>query len=125
MKVLIGYDGSDYSKRALDQAIKFVKALDDSITVLNVFEPMDTEAKGLEILQEVENAKLKNAEIKYDLKTEGNEEIAYTLCKIAEDETYDLLAIGRRGLGRLHTWLYGSVADKVFSAATCPVLIVP
>jgi nucleotide-binding universal stress UspA family protein len=125
MKVLVGYDGSDYSKRALDQAIVITKALGGTITVLNVFDLINTEEKGAMMLGDIEKDKLKDAVVDYKLRMEGSDQIAYTLCKIAEDEGFDLIAIGRKGDGIVHTWLYGSVADKVFSAAPCPVLIVP
>jgi nucleotide-binding universal stress UspA family protein len=125
LKVLVGYDGSDYAKRALDQAIVITKALGGTITVLNVFDLIDTEDKGLRMLDEIEKEKLKNAGVDYELRMEDSDQIAYTLCKIAEDEGFDLIAIGRKGESIVHTWLYGSVADKVFSSAPCPVLIVP
>jgi len=125
MKILVGYDGSDYAKRALDQAISISKALEGTITVLNVFDLIESEAKGLRMLDDIEKVKLKDAGVDYELRVEGSDKIAYTLCKIAEDENYDLIAIGRKGDSIVRTWLYGSVADKVFSAAPCPVLIAP
>ena len=125
MKILVGYDGSDYAKRALDQAISISKALEGTITVLNVFDLIESTAKGLRMLDDIEKVKLKDAGVDYELRVEGSDKIAYTLCKIAEDENYDLIAIGRKGDSIVRTWLYGSVADKVFSAAPCPVLIAP
>jgi len=96
-----------------------------TLTVLNVFDPMNTEAKGLKLLDEIERTKLKKAGVKYELRTEGSEEIAYTICKIAKAEGFDLIAIGRKDVGIIHTWIYGSVADKVFNASPCPILVVP
>jgi nucleotide-binding universal stress UspA family protein len=125
MKILVGYDGSDYANRSLDQAIVIAKALEGTITVLNVFDLINKEAKGLRMLDDIEKAKLKDAGVDYKLRMEGSDQIAYTLCRIAEEEDFDLIAIGRQGDGIVHTWLYGSVADKVFSAAPCPVLIAP
>ena len=125
MKILAGYDGSNNAARALDEAINIAKAFKGTITVLTVFDPSNTEAKGLKLLDEVERTKLKKAGVKYELRTEGSEEIAYTICKIAEAEGFDLIAIGRKGVGIIHTWLYGSVADKVFNATPCPILVVP
>lgn len=125
MKVLVGYDGSDYAKRALDQAIVITIALGGTITVLNVFDLIDTEAKALRMLDDIEKDKLKDAGVDYELRTEGSDNIAYTLCTIAENERFDLIAIGRKGESVFHAWLYGSVAEKIFAAATCPVLIAP
>lgn len=125
MKLLVGYDGSNYAKRALDQAIVIVKAFGGAITVLNVFDIIDTEAKGLRKLDEIEKGKLKDAGVDYTLRMEGGDQIAYTICKIAEDEDFDLIAIGRKGESVFHAWLYGSVAEKIFAVATCPVLVVP
>jgi len=125
MKVLVGYDGSDYAKKALDQAIVITKAFGGTITVLNVFDLIDTEAKGLRMLNDIEKDKLKDAGVDYKLRMEGSDQIAYTLCKIAESEDFDLIAIGRKGDSVFHAWLYGSVAEKIFAVAVCPVLVVP
>lgn len=125
MKVLVGYDGSDYAKRALDQAILITKAFGGAITVLNVFDLIDTKAKALRMLDEIEKDKLKDSGVDYTLRMEGSDQIAYTLCKIAEDEDFDLVAIGRKGKSVFHAWLYGSVAEKIFAVAVCPVLVVP
>lgn len=125
MKILAGYDGSNNAERALDEAINVAKAFKGTITVLTVFDPLDTEAKGLKLLDDIEKTKLEKAGVNYELRTAGSEEIAYTICKIAKAEGFDLIAIGRKGVGIVHTWLYGSVADKVFNATPCPILIVP
>ena len=93
--------------------------------MLNVFDIIDIEAKGLKKLDDIEKDKLKDAGVGYKLRMEGSDQIAYTLCKIAEDEGFDLIAIGRKGESVFNAWFYEAVGEKIFAAATYPVLVVP
>jgi nucleotide-binding universal stress UspA family protein len=43
--------------------------------------------------------------------------------RIANDEHYQLLIIGRRGFGEIRDVLFGSVANHVLHHAHCPVLL--
>ena len=45
------------------------------------------------------------------------------ICRIANDEEYDLLIIGRRGMGEIRDVLFGSVANHVLHHVHCPVLL--
>jgi len=46
-----------------------------------------------------------------------------TICRIANDEQFDLLIIGRRGMGEIRDVLFGSVANHVLHHVRCPVLM--
>jgi nucleotide-binding universal stress UspA family protein len=52
-------------------------------------------------------------------------EVADVLLKLAQEQAIDLLVIGTRGHRGVKRLLLGSVAEKVFRQARCPVLIVP
>ncbi len=43
--------------------------------------------------------------------------------RIANEEGFDLLIIGRRGQGEIRDVLFGSVANHVLHHVTCPVLL--
>jgi len=47
------------------------------------------------------------------------------ILEVAEEESVDLIVIGRQGRTAFETWLFGTVTSKVARKATCPVLIVP
>lgn len=50
---------------------------------------------------------------------------ADTLVRIAHDERFDLLVLGRRGHSAIARWLIGSTSERVLRHASCPVLIAP
>lgn len=52
-------------------------------------------------------------------------EVAPELLKLAAEHKIGLLVIGTRGYHGLDRLLQGSVAEKVFRQASCPVLVVP
>lgn len=45
------------------------------------------------------------------------------ICHIANDEGYELLILGRRGLGEIRDVLFGSVANHALHHVRCPVLL--
>lgn len=57
------------------------------------------------------------------LQEEGN--ISDVLLQLVKKHSIDLLVIGTRGHRGVKRLLVGSVAEKIFRQATCPVLIVP
>ena len=54
------------------------------------------------------------------MKGDPSEEIP----KIANEEKYDLVVMGNRGLSGIKGFLLGSVSDKVSRSSECPVVIV-
>ncbi len=139
IKILAAYDGSDYSKKAVDEAADIAKKFKGSVTVLNVFwdpaqiakedevaavEGIDVrDQPSLMILDDLEPG-LKKAGVKYELRSERSEDVPSVIIGIAENEGYGLITMGCRGLGRAKAWLLGSVSQKVVSESKCPVLIV-
>lgn len=122
MKILVAYDGSVNANQALSEALEIAKRFSGSITVLHVFW-VESEEESLKLLKEVEG-KLKDANVKYDLRTERGQNIPRRITRIATEEGFDLIAIGSRGLGGGKAWVLGSVSSRVIEDATCPVLVV-
>lgn len=78
--------------------------------------------RGEEILKE---AKKKFDKYKGKVETRlRNGEIADTIIDIAEDEGYDLIIMGRRGMNISSRSLLGSVSNKVLNYANTSVLVV-
>ena len=141
-KIVVGYDGSDSAKAALDFSVNLAKAQGGNVVVAHVLEwspysfltPQELEERHKrrgEELQRAETAVLKpvidgladsgvavSTSLKYGHITE-------TLCKIAKDEGADQIVIGRTGHSGLATRIFGSVAGSLAQAAPVPVTIVP
>jgi len=122
MKILVAYDGSDYAKRALSEAVELVKKFSGSITILHVaWEESDDESHKL-LMDATEG--LKGTGVKYDVRSERGQNIPRRITRIATEENYDLITIGSRGMGGAKAWVLGSVSSEVIEDATCPVLVV-
>jgi nucleotide-binding universal stress UspA family protein len=122
MKILVPYDGSDYADKALDDAIELAKKFRGSITVLHVaWEETDNDSRNL--LRGTEE-KLKEADVRYKLRSERSQYPPRRIVRIAMDEECDLIAIGSRGLGGGKAWMLGSVSTRVLEESPYPVLVV-
>jgi nucleotide-binding universal stress UspA family protein len=132
VKVLVAYDGSEYSKRALREATDMAKRFNGSVTLLHVFwEPDVKELENTEIrdqptLQLLDEVKsnLKSSGVNYEVRSERSEDPPHEILKIANDDKYDYIAMGSRGRGGAKAWLLGSVSSRVLAEARCPVIVV-
>jgi len=130
-KILVAYDGSEYSKRALKEASDIAKKFSGSVTLLHIFwDPKVTKFEGTEIrdmptlrlLADVEKG-LKEAKIKYEMRSERSDDPPSVILSIAKEGGFDCIALGSRGVGGAKAWLLGSVSSKVVAEATCPVIV--
>lgn len=122
-KILVGVDGSEYSKKALAEAIKIAKKFAAEITVVNVYH----EPTGHELSQRIlEKAKviLEDGEVKYKLVSVLSPNTPKVITDMAEDEKFDLVVVGSRGIGAIHAYLIGSVCNKICYDSPVNVLIV-
>ncbi|WCR10095.1 universal stress protein [Paracoccus stylophorae] len=141
-KIVVGFDGSQASRRALDFAVSRAKAMGDSIVVAHVLEwspysfltPNELEERHKRRNEEL--ARAEEAIIRPVLKSVEDAgvpvssvmrygHIAETLCRIAEDEDAALIFIGRMGASGISSRLFGSVAGTLAQIAPVPVTIVP
>ena len=141
-KIVVGYDGSEGSKRAVDFAVDRASALGATLVVAHVLEwsPYSfLTPNELEERHKRRNEELKRAEeavlaplvasldtsgltIETSLKY-GN--IADTLAKLSRDTGAVQIVIGRQGESGLASRLFGSVAGSLAQSSTVPVTIVP
>ena len=136
MNLVVAYDGSKPSKKALNKAIELAPKLGDELTLLSVTEPVcpvsihekdcaiiDEKYKQetKEILNsvkgEIEKAPLK---IKTAVRHGKPEE---EIIKFAEDEKADMVFIGSRGRHGAKKYFLGSVSLRVSEYSPCSVLI--
>lgn len=132
-KILLAYDGSDESRRALRYAKRL--GAGDSVIVLTVatklIEAPSTEAftepghdpehlrQALDEVREIIGGAGVEAEY---ISVIGNP--AAEILNTAEARAVELIVVGRRGLHTVARFLLGSVADRVVQHATCDVLVV-
>jgi nucleotide-binding universal stress UspA family protein len=122
MKILVGVDGSDYSTWALMEAIAIAKKFSGHIKVIIVYkrgekdEATKTRMKTKHLLDE--------EKIDSSLSAILGSNPSRALVDTAENEKFDLIVVGSRGLGRAASFLLGSVSKQVVSKASCDVLVV-
>jgi nucleotide-binding universal stress UspA family protein len=135
-KILVAYDGSPHSERALAIAIDLAKCTQGSLTLLSAYDKVPGDL-GEPNFQEVLNRTVVTArDMTLKVLTEVREEgltadmnvlegpAPDAILRVAETEGYDLIVMGSRGLGHFQGLLLGSVSDRVMHHAKIPVLVV-
>jgi nucleotide-binding universal stress UspA family protein len=132
MKIVVGYDGSDGAKRALDRAITLAGD-DGQVTVVAAAETRArsgiTEGVRLDPSEierrrkDLEEAEALLAARGVDAETLGAQgDPGDVILDSAKDA--DLVVVGSRGLNPFQRLLLGSVSTKVVHRAECDVLVV-
>jgi len=121
-KILVAYDGSTFSNRALEESIDLVKRFNGSIVILHVpWEQSDDQSRWM--LLET-GGRAKKAGVRYSLKSERSNNAPEKILQTANEGRFDCIAMGSRGVGGAKAWFLGSVSSKVAAEAQCTVLIV-
>lgn len=135
-KILLASDGSEHSLTAADQAIEIAKCNPEAI--VQVVYVIDHSKAKSEVLQNWNNLdmtntrkekiaktveKAKQAGIAYEIKILRGEP-GPTLVDYANQNQFDLVVVGSRGLNGLQEMVLGSVSHKIAKRVQCPVLIV-
>jgi len=129
MKILIGYDGSEESKKALDIVKQYAKILSAEAYVLTVVEGGPHAVR--EVYQKAEDdlTYAKNSiaaegiRCTAKLSAQGLEP-GEVLLQFAEENAIDLIVIGIQKRSKMGKLLFGSNAQYVILNAACPVLTV-
>lgn len=136
-KILVSYDDSDLSKKALQKAIELAK-LDDRtvVDVLNVVTVPTNQFIVGDVYREVRESTFKYGNEVVAKTNEWLDKIpnlthtfveegqpVRTILEFAESGGYDLIIIGSRGLSGVKEFL-GSVSHGVVQRSKIPVLIV-
>ncbi|WP_272006740.1 universal stress protein [Roseovarius sp. ZX-A-9] len=140
--IVVGYDGSDSSLRALDFAVDRAKSEKAELVVAHVLEwspysfltPTELEERHKRRTEELERARkfvleplmkrLSDSGVKVATELRYGRS-ADTLCGIAVEKKASQIIVGRTGEGGLAARLFGAVAGSVAQIATVPVTIVP
>jgi nucleotide-binding universal stress UspA family protein len=135
-KILVCYDGSEYAKKALSVALDMAKKYEGEITAVAVAHVPEFAGTRDEIDGSIEDARnyfdkafeeargiAENQGVKLTTRMLVGHP-ADTLTTTAENEGFELMVIGARGLSGIKRYLLGSVSTAVARLAHCPVLIV-
>jgi nucleotide-binding universal stress UspA family protein len=122
IKILVGYDSSLQSRKALTEAITIAKHFSGFIKVVNVYEKGKEKEAETAIIEAKQN--LEKEAVAYGVSLILGSNPAKALEIIAKQENFRLIVIGSRGLGSKVSFLLGSVSRQVVGNAYCNVLVV-
>ncbi len=141
-QILVGYDGSDASRRALDFALAAAKSANTGVLLVHVLEwspfsfltPNEIEERHKRRKEELERAETailapvralcENAGVSVDTAVKYGH-IANTISDMAKAENVAQVIIGRNGHTEAGARIFGSVAGSLAQTAPAPVTIVP
>jgi nucleotide-binding universal stress UspA family protein len=143
-KIVVGYDGSDVAKAALDKAIELAKCGDGEITIVcgedrppswvgltyrGVVSPeMESYWKEVQakIAAEIEEAAehVRKADVKAVTACTSDHPVDLII-KVAEEIGASWIVVGSRGEGTGHRTVLGSNTMKLLHHSTVPVVVVP
>ena len=140
--IVVGTDGSETARKAVDEAIDLAKTVGASVCVVSAYEPVSQarlreEAKQMpDDLQWMVNpreevdATLSDAadavrEAGLEVETFAREgDPADAILDVAEEQKADLIIVGNKGMSGAKRFLLGSVPNKVSHHAPCSVMII-
>jgi nucleotide-binding universal stress UspA family protein len=135
--ILVPYDGSDFSKRALTRASQISKVDSSTVTVLYViprYEEMidffKSDSIRESLMHEAEKitagakefaAQLLGSVVRTRVE-EGHS--SDRIVEIAKEQNHDLIVMGSHGYRGVNKAIMGSTTERVILDASCPILIV-
>lgn len=133
-RILIAYDGSDESRRALRYAERLVPG--DEVSIISVAPALIEAPRTADFTDptsepalhrtQLEEARVILAEAAPAVEPETIEAVGNPAAEIlaaAEARKVELIVVGRHGKHTFERFLMGSVADRVVRHATCDVLV--
>lgn len=139
-EIIVGFDGSDHSRRALDWAVHEAAVRQVPLTVIAVYRtavgfwggpgtwPQDIESSS-QVRKDAEDATDKALANAGDVRPAAV--TVRTICGIPAEELIaaskdaDMIVVGSRGNGGFARLLLGSVSSQIVHHAHCPVVVIP
>jgi nucleotide-binding universal stress UspA family protein len=124
-KILLGYDGSDDSEKAVAVAASLAQKYDASVVVCHAFGHMPPTARPSEVRGVVKPVLERFSKLGIATQVSIPDTLpAQGILDSAEEHHVDLIILGSRGRGTFANLLLGSTAERVLRYAKVPVLIV-
>ncbi|OEH92944.1 universal stress protein [Bacillus solimangrovi] len=135
-KILLATDGSSHAIKAAEKAVGIAQQNDDATVeiiyvvdattvkneVLHHWDALDIHESRKNKFMQTEEM-FEEAGISYKLRREYGD-AGDKIVRIANDEGFDLVVVGSRGLNALQEMVLGSVSHKIAQRVESPVLIV-
>ena len=139
-KILVPFDGSEYSEKAFEKALEIAAKFESKLTVMTVIQSKVSDSAGISLarLEEIQDeeeeiattmlkklegqAKAKN--VSFSIKIIHNPSSSDGIVSFAEANNVDLIVMGSHGRTGFRKIVLGSVANGVLGHAKCPVLII-
>jgi nucleotide-binding universal stress UspA family protein len=134
-QIVVGYDGSDCSRIALDEALRTAAALGDEVTVVFGYAPPGLwggeiveheeaiEERGQKVLAEAKHqAEAAGATVELELVAKKASE---AIVAAADTRDARMIVVGSYGDPPLKGMILGSTPNKLLHLADRPVLVVP
>lgn len=139
--ILVAVDGSDYSFRAADVAMKLAGDYRAKLFVVTVThipekyhfsqsEVIESEGRQVEMnhankwYERYTQRAKQNGIVLWTELLNSHRPIDYELLEYAEDKDINLIVMGTRGRNKLTRLVLGSVASRVVTYSQCPVLLI-
>ena len=138
--IVVGIDGSENSRRALEWAVREAALRQAALTVLTVNRAVVGMFTGNAVAYPGDQELVRSAQEAARQETLGVLHAAdaqppavtvHTMTGLPADELIlasldaDLVVVGSRGAGRLRRLVTGSVSNQVSQHARCPVVVIP
>ena len=144
-RILVAIDGSESATKALDYALSLAEKCEAEVHIVSVVPPVESLMPRFSLTAPPIHYSLFIGEVEKRLQTvladaltEAKEKRlniplsirllkgrpAVTIVQTAQEEGFDIIVVGSRGLSGLDELVLGSVSDRIADLATCPVLIV-
>ena len=141
-KIIVGTDGSEPAKLAVDWAVDFAIEKNAELILLAVIPPLPTlvsEDLSLEYYPRLDEdmekyySKILKDTIEEIKSSQPKIKISHLLkrgqpgqeiVEAAKETNADLIVVGNRGTGGILTWMLGSTSRHVVDACTVPVVVV-
>ncbi len=135
-KILVLVDGSEFSTNATRAAASIADKFSGKLTLLHVVSKSFLKTTMPDLEQEIAELRAEGSQILIDAMAAigKNEDELDTILSWGnpmdiileeiEDEGYDLIVMGSRGLGAIKGLLMGSVSERISRSVKAPVLII-
>ena len=122
IRILVGYDDSLQSRKALEEAVTIAERFSGFIKVVNVYEK--GKQKEADAIAKAAEQNLRRENVEYECISVLGSNPGKVLVDMAKQENFGLVVVGRRGLGSRVSMLLGSVSKEVVNNAYGNVLVV-